>query len=146
MSESSTMNDLRVPTVMRVMPENIAALWPQLDALFRPAMALTSTHTVEDVRRALMAMRVQLWVQMDGDIVEAAATTEFVDYPVGLYVRVWHAGARKDRKMDSDAFFAELDRWRVGHGGVGFEAIGRHGWLRKFPSARIEGLVLRMVA
>lgn len=136
--------DLTVPAVMRVMPENIAALWPQLAALFRPALAMTSTHTAEDVRRALMAMRAQLWVQMDGDVVEAAATTEFIDYPTGLFVRVWHAGARRDRKMDDAAFFDVLDTWRDRNGCIGFEAIGRHGWLKKYPG-RVEGLIMRWV-
>ena len=134
-----------IPAVMRVMPENIAVLWPQLAELFRPALAVSSTHKAEDVRRSLMAMRAQLWAQMDGDEVEAACTTEFVDYPAGLFVRVWHAGARKDRRLDDAAFLRVLDQWRVGNGCVGFEAIGRHGWLRKFPAARAEGIVMRVV-
>lgn len=132
-----------IASVMRVMPDNIPALWPQLEALLRPALAMCSTHGADDVRRGLMAMRAQLWAQMDGDTVEAAVTTEFVDYPAGLYLRVWHAGARRDRRMDDDAFFDVLDRWREGSGCVGFEVVGRQGWLRKFPEARIEGLIMR---
>ena len=129
--------------ILRVMPENITPLWPQLEDLFRPALAMTSTHTAEDVRRALLSMRAQLWAQIDGMTVEAACTTEFVDYPAGLYIRVWHAGARRDRRMDDEGFFAVLDEWRRAHDCAGFEAIGRHGWLKKFPGARIEGLVMR---
>jgi hypothetical protein len=129
---------------MRVMPENIGVLWTQLAELFRPALALSSTHKADDVRRSLMAMRAQLWAQMDGDTVEAAATTEFVDYPAGMFVRVWLAGARRDRKLNDMAFFDLLNRWRVGNRCIGFEAIGRHGWLRRAPSARVEGLVMRM--
>lgn len=129
--------------VMRVMPENITPLWPQFETLFAPALALVSTHSVEDVRRACMSMRAQLWAQMRGDIVESAATTEFVDYPVGMYVRVWLAGTRPGVRFDDIGFFDVMDRWRERNGCVGFEAIGRHGWLRKFPDAKIEGLVLR---
>jgi hypothetical protein len=40
--------------------------------------------------------------------------------------------------MNEAAFFDVLEQWRVGNGCVGFEAIGRHGWLRKFQGARIE--------
>src|ERR1700689_92465 len=97
--------------VMRVMPENVTPLWPQLRALFTPALAMVSTHTAEDVRRAVMAMRSQLWAQMDGSTVQSAAVTEFVDYPVGMYVRVWLAGARLDSKFDDDAFFDVMNRW-----------------------------------
>lgn len=128
---------------MRVMPENVTPLWPQLQALFQPALAMVSTHTDEDVRRSIMAMRSQLWVQMVMDEVVAAATTEFVDYPVGVFVRVWMVGAIPDRPMDMSAFHQALDHWRQAHGCVGFEAIGRHGWLRRFPNMRTEGLVMR---
>lgn len=128
--------------VFRVMPENVTALWPQLEALFVPALALVSTHKAEDVRRAIIAGRAQLWAQISGSLVIAAATTEFIDYPVGLYVRVWLAGARPDMRLDNEAFFEALNRWRETNRCVGFEAIGRHGWLRKYP-ARVEGLVMR---
>jgi len=129
--------------VMRVMPENITPLWPQLEPLLRAALTMVSTHTAEDVRRSLMAMRAQLWAQMNGNRLEAAATTEFVDYPVGMYVRVWHAGALKGCRMNTEAFFEVLDAWRMQNDCIGFEAIGRHGWARRFPEARIEGLILR---
>lgn len=128
--------------VMRVMPDNIEPLWPQLEQLFAPALAMVSTHNTEDVRRSLMAMRSQLWAQMAGSVVEAAATTEFVDYPGGLWVRVWLAGAVRGKRMNDDAFLSVMEAWRVGNRCIGFEAIGRHGWLKKFP-ARVEGLVMR---
>ena len=131
--------------IMRVMPENVTPLWPQLESLFAPALLMVSAFRIEDVRRSLMAMRSQLWAQMDGDVVEAAATTEFVDYPIGLFVRVWLAGARHDARFNDDGFFAVMDQWRAANGCVGFEAIGRHGWLRRHPMAKIEGLVMRMI-
>jgi len=130
-------------SVMRVMPENVMRLWPQLEDLFLPALAMTSTHSADDVRRALMSMQAQLWAQMDETTVEAACTTEFVNYPAGMYIRVWHAGARRDRRMNDDAFYRVLNDWREANGCVGFEAVGRHGWLRKFPKARVEGLIMR---
>lgn len=131
------------PSVMRIMPENVTPLWSQLSALFKPALAMISTHTLEDVRRSIIAMRSQLWAQMDGATVCSAATTEFVDYPVGLFVRVWLAGSRPDYQFNDGAFFDVMDRWREANGCVGFEAIGRHGWLRKYPRATVEGLIMR---
>lgn len=127
------------------MPDNVAPLWPQLAALFKPALAMVSTHDIDDVRRAILSMRAQLWVQMVGDVVVSAATTEFVDYPKGLWVRVWMVGAVPDRKMDIDSFVEMLNRWRADNKCVGFEWIGRHGWLKHFPDARTEGLVMRWI-
>ena len=132
-----------IGTIMRVMPENVTLLWPQLESLFRPALLLVSTHEAEDVRRAIMAMRAQLWARIAGNTVEAAATTEFVEYPAGMYVRVWLAGSLPECPFDEAEFFEVMNRWRELNRCIGFEAIGRHGWLRKFPKARVEGLVMR---
>lgn len=140
----NAVSEITVPAVMRVMPENITPLWSQIEHLLLPVLALTSTHTAEDVRRSLMSMQAQLWARIEGGEVKAVVTTEFVNYPVGLFVRVWHAGALTGA-MDDDAFFDVLDRWRQANGCVGFEAVGRHGWLRRFPEARVEGLVMRWV-
>lgn len=170
--------------VLRVMPDNLATLWPQLEPIMQPAVALSGTHSLEDVRRGIMAMRAQLWVQMrrvshweiaedlkcphckDGDLetkgqfyscdacgwseedharpeVVSAAVTEFVDYPKGLFLRVWLAGATPHRRMDMDAFLETLDRWRIANGCVEFELVGRPGWARVFPWARMAGLVMR---
>lgn len=76
-------------------------------------------------------------------VLVSAAVSEFVEYPAGLYVRVWLAGAVPERKMDMDAFVETLDRWRIANGCVDFEWIGRHGWLKVFPWARVCGLMMR---
>lgn len=131
--------------VFQVMPANIAPLWPQLAALFKPVLATVRTHTVEDVRRMILAMRVQLWVQMVNDVVVSAATTEFIDYPAGMFVRVWMVGAVPDRKLDIDSFVETLNHWRMANKCVGFESIGRHGWLKHFPEAKVEGLLMRWI-
>ena len=181
-------DDTDLSTVMRVMPENVAALWPQLEPILKPAIALHGTHTAEDVRRSIMGMRSQLWVHMrrvdgwdppddlkcpncdhgellstadarglvyrcsDCDFLQpaaphqqvvAAAVSEFVEYPAGLFVRVWLAGAIPDKKMEMEAFVETLDRWRIANGCVDFEWIGRHGWLRVFPWAKVVGLMMR---
>lgn len=145
MNAAVSIPDNEVAQVMRVMPEHVTALWPQLMAVFAPALAMSSTHDAESVRRALLTGKAQLWAQIDGNAVQAAATTEFVDYPKGVFVRVWLAGALRDCKMNEGAFFDLMEAWRVMHGCIGFEAIGRHGWLRRFPDARVEGLVMRWV-
>lgn len=142
---SETLDEVDLADVFRVMPTNVMALWPQLSALFRPALAMVTTHKEEDVRRAIMAMRAELWVQMVNEVVVSAATTEFVDYPAGMFVRVWMVGAVPDRRMDIDSFVRVLDGWRRANKCLGFEWIGRHGWLKHFPDARTEGLLMRWI-
>lgn len=142
---SDTLDDIDLAAVLQVMPLNVPALWPQLRALFKPVLEMTSTHSAEDVRRSIMALKCQLWVQMVNEVVVSAATTEFVDYPAGLFVRVWMVGAVPDRRMDIQSFVDTLDHWRIASGAIGFEWIGRHGWLKHFPDARVEGLLMRWI-
>jgi hypothetical protein len=129
--------------VFRIWPENISALWSQLEPLLERAVATSSTHKIEDVRRSVMSGQAQLWCQIDGDEVQAAITTEFINYPVGLFLRVWLAGARRDRKLAVEPFEKLAVDWAQQHGCVGIEAVGRTGWLKKLPYARVEGLVMR---
>lgn len=131
--------------ILRLAPENVAPLWPQVAELIRPALAMVCTHTVVDVHQAVLAMKAQLWVEVRGSKVIAAVVTEFISYPVGLFVRAWLAGAHKDEAMDTNGFIEALDQWRSINGAVGFEAIGRHGWMRKIPGAQPEGMIMRWV-
>jgi hypothetical protein len=134
------------PNIFKVWPENVNALWPQIAPLLTPALAVSSTHEPEDVRKAVMSGKAQLWVQMgEHNLVEATVTTEFVDYPSGVFVRVWSAGAHPEHRMNTEGFLPILTEFGHRNGCIGFEAIGRHGWLRKIPQARVEGLIMRML-
>jgi hypothetical protein len=133
------------PKILRVWPENVTPLWPQIAPMLEPALAISSTHTPEHVRRAVMVGKAHLWAQMDDTIVEACMVTEFADFPIGMFVRVWSAGARIDRRMDTDAFVAAATDWALKHGCIGLEAVGRAGWLRRVPNSRVEGLIMRVV-
>lgn len=132
--------------IYRVMPEHLTTLWPQFEAILTPALVLIGTHDAEDVRRMAITGRVQVWAQINEATVEAAVITEFVDYPKGLFIRAWLAGARREAAMDDDGFYAVMDQWRHQNGAAGFEAIGRHGWLKRFPTAKVEGLIMRIWA
>lgn len=131
--------------IFRIYPDNVEPLWNQIEPLIAPAIATASTHETEDVREMLLSGQSQLWAQMEGDVVQAIVATEFVTYPNGPFVRVWIAGARKDTPMDVQGFYDLLVDWAKRHRCAGFEAVGRHGWLRRVPNARVEGLVMRVV-
>lgn len=135
---------LRKAAIFQVAVANITPAWPQLEALFAPALAINSTHDCESIRRALMGQSCHLWIQWDGERIEAAVVSEFAHYPNGVWVRIWLAGALPEVRMDVDGFLHCILEWAEAHGCVGLEAVGRHGWLRKFPEARAEGLVMRM--
>ena len=129
-------------TVMRVAVDNIMPLWPQIEPLIAEALSVCQTHDTEDVRRMLLAQSAQLWIQWE-DRVLGLLITEFVSYPKGIWVRIWLAAAAQNAKLDYVSLYDTLSKWRDANGCRGFEALGRPGWLRKFPEFRVEGLVMR---
>lgn len=129
--------------IFLVARENIDPLWPQAEPLIASAIAPIPTHTTDDVRQMLHGNAAQLWAQW-GEQLEACVVTEFVHYPRGTWVRIWIAGAHPDAKWDGHGFHKAVDGWRDLHGCRGFEAIGRHGFLRLFPGLRAEGVLMRM--
>jgi hypothetical protein len=128
--------------IVQLAPANIQALWSQIAPIIKPAVDQVSTHQVHDIYRSVMSMRSQMWVELVGTDVLTAVVTEFVDYPAGLYLRIWLCAAKSDARMDNNLWLEEMDRYRDASGAVGFEAIGRPGWLKRFP-LKVEGLVMR---
>ncbi len=129
--------------IMRVAPENVTPLWPQVQPLIESVVKQVPTHTCEDVRLMLMNMRAHLWIQWDGQQVEAVFVTEFVPYPQGVWLRFWIVAARKDHKLDQEAFVDTLRAFGIANGCRGFEWCGRVGWMRARPYAKLEGVVMR---
>jgi hypothetical protein len=130
-------------TVFRVALEYVTPLWPQLEPLVARALEGHLPHDVEDMRKMLLGGNTQLWVQWDGERVEAMAMTEFAPFPQGVWVRVILVAARPDARLDSEAFFTAITQWKDMHGCRGLEAIGRVGWARRFPSMKQVGVLLR---
>lgn len=131
-----------VSSVLRVGLENITPLWPQAQPLVVRALRGTGTHDDEDVRRLLLGGCAQLWAQYAGQL-DAMLISEFVNYPKGVWLRIWLAAARADVRMDDLAFYEALTAWRDQHKCRGFEIIGRLGWLRRLPDARFIGAIMR---
>jgi hypothetical protein len=130
--------------IVKVSLENITPLWPQLEPLIKSVVDPLGTHDAEDVRRSLMANLSHLWVQWS-DKVEACVVSEFVNYPKGLWLRLWAGAARDDTKGEWQEFRAALTHWKKINGCVGMEIIGRMGWMRVFPDARLDGVIIRTV-
>lgn len=131
--------------ILRVLAENVTPVWPQVSELLAPAVAMRPTHDMEDVRLSLLGGNSQLWIQWTGpgEPVEAALVSELAAYPRGVWVRIWLDGAHRGRSQDDAGFLAALTAFRAQVGARGFEAVGRSGWVRRFPQVTVEGLVMR---
>jgi len=131
--------------VFAVKPCDVSATWANVVDFFKPIFATSRTHEPNDVRDILLTQKAQLWVQWNitEAKIEAAFVTEFIGYPMGVWIRLWLGGAAHDAKVDYQAVERALTNFARQNSCRGFEIVGRHGWLRKFPSAVVEGLCLR---
>ena len=128
--------------IVKVSVENVTPLWPQLEPLIKSVVDPIGTHDAEDVRRSLMTNFSHLWVQWS-DKVEALVISEFINYPRGLWLRLWAGAAREDIKGEWQQFRPVITEWKNIHQCKGIEIIGRMGWLRVFPDARFDGAIMR---
>lgn len=145
MSETAEHDKVISRAVFRVKPPDVSGTWVNVVDFFKPIFATSKTHEPDDVRDILLTNKAQLWVQWNitEAKIEAAFVTEFVGYPMGVWIRLWLGGAAHDAKVDYKAVEGALTIWARQNCCRGFEIVGRHGWLRKFPSAVVEGLCLR---
>lgn len=132
--------------IFRVQLTDISSTWALVKGYFAPIFADCVTHTPEDVRLLLLDQRAQLWVQWNvvTGIIEAAFVTEMVVYPRGVWVRVWLGGVRPGEKADTRGVRGAIVLFAKQNGALGLEVTGRHGWLRRFPDAKVEGLMMRV--
>src|SRR5271155_2354559 len=97
--------------IAQLAPTNIQTLWAQIAPIIRPAVDQVSTHQVADIYRSVMSMRAQMWVEIAGTEVVTAVVTEFVDYPAGLYLRIWLCAAKHGIRMDNNLWLEAMDRY-----------------------------------
>lgn len=126
--------------VVRVAIENINPLWPQIAPQLQRSLDLVGTHDPEDVRKLLLIGAAHLWVQWS-DRVDACVVTQFMAYPKGLWLRIWLAGSAS-KKVDWKAFGESTKAWAVANQCKRRDIVGRPAWLRLFPEARMEGIIM----
>lgn len=133
-----------MPIITMVLPENIEAIWPQIIPLLQPALKIAETHNIHDVKDAIDFGKAQLWVQWNEGAVDAAVTTEIVNYPRGTWLRFWLAGAQPKTDILWDKFYESLYNFAKKHKFVGIEDCGRNGWSKYAPHAKKIAILRRI--
>lgn len=131
-------------TITMIYPANVMQTWPYIYPLLQPAVALSETHNMEDLRRIILGGQAQLWVQWK-DGVDAAVITEFINYPRGMWLRIWLAGAKKGADVEWEKFFDTLVKFGKDSKCIGIEDCGRGGWSKYCPEqVKNVGVMRRM--
>lgn len=138
MGEEAT-NIEKLPSIVTmVLPANIMSVWSDVAPLLRPAVDRAGTHTIEDIRRILLASQAALWVQWENGRYVAAMVTEFKNYPRGLWLNIWLAGAPKGEHLQDGLWEPHLVRFAEVNGCIGITWAGRKGWKERNKHLKIH--------
>jgi hypothetical protein len=128
---SGTGADTGRTVLMGISPDMLPVFWPLVAPLLAQALEhADGRYALEDVRDALLARDMQLWIAVDPRslAIEAACVTEIVAYPrekrCGV---VFCAGRRTERWL---RHLDEIEDWARGQGCHALELQGRPGWER----------------
>lgn len=124
-------------------PANIKNIWPEMEPMVSEVLALSDTHSSEDIREALLSDQAHLWVQWNKEL-QAFMVTEFVNYPKGSWLRIWLMSAKPGRNILWEKMKDEITKFANISKCEGIEVIGREGWLKKFKEAKKHSVVLRL--
>lgn len=115
-----------------VYPYNITGVWPHVEPLLAPAIDRFGTHAPDDVRRTLLAGNAQLWLQWNSEskLAEAAGVTELLNYPLGLWLRIWLMGVKPGAEALWDEFKKHILAFAYANKCAGIRHEGRKGWIR----------------
>lgn len=113
-----------------VFPANIEKVWPHVEPLLAPAIERFGTHSVDDMRKVLLSGNAQLWLQWANGEADAAGVTEFVNYPRGLWLRIWLMGARDGAKILWEEFKKHIMGFAYANHCAGIRHEGRKGWIK----------------
>lgn len=119
--------------ITMMFPANVSKAWPQVARVLKPVVDLIGTHDIEDVRRAIVSGKSQLWVQWNQATghCESALVSEFQDFPKGLFLNVWLFAAAEGKEPNEDEFEKQLFNFAFANGCIGMKHEGRKGWQRR---------------
>lgn len=136
--------DEHLITLCAVPAAQVASVWPWVEPELRRACARSDgRYAAEDVRAALLARDMQLWIAVGaaGRGIESVCVTELVKYPqekrCGL---VFCAGRRPERWLHH---LDEIAGWARAQGCAALELQGRPGWEKLLPGWEKTHVLLR---
>lgn len=98
---------------------------------------------LDDLKRAIEAGTMQLWLLLADDGVIGAGLTEILRYPRKTSAVLRLFAAEDGRRIEWLPHLAHLERWAKAEGCDAIEAIGRPGWQRVLRTYRQTHVCLR---
>lgn len=140
-SNTPSLDDL---ALVPVTSEKIERIWPHVrryvESFLRHADGL---YEADDIKSALVARDMQLWVAVRENRIQALGVTQIVRHPRASICHL--VGVAGDNRRLIARFEKDVSAWAQANGCRHFEALARRGWLKVLPEMgwRAVGTVVR---
>lgn len=127
-----------------VTSDKIERAWPHVQRFVENFLRYADgCYLSEDIKAALLARDMQLWLAVTDNRVQAVAVTQIVRFPRKAICHL--LGVAGDNKRVITRFENDVREWAAANGCDQFEALARRGWLTFLPDAgwRVVGTVVR---
>ena len=115
---------------------NIELYWEAAKPYIEKALFKTGANAeygIDDIKKALLDEKMQLWLWVADDDVMAVGVTEIICYPQSKMLSLSFAGSEKMTIEDwFNGSVDELIRFAKHHGCNAIKGSGRPGWIKKF--------------
>lgn len=116
-------------TISQVPNKLVERLWPQCVPILEKAREYWERYyDLKDIKERCIKGNMQLWVQVIDKKIVTVLVTELISYPKCIYLR-YTLIAGKDLRVAKKYVYI-IENWAKLHGAVGWEILGRAGWLR----------------
>lgn len=123
-----------------VPPENVRQIWPLVADRLRQAVTRTDLAHTKDIEFDVMEGDGLLWLALDGEKIEAAATTLLVNTDRHLVCIISALGG--ENMGHWLPLLAEIEAWAKAEGAAKVRIFGRKGWGRVLPGYAVAQVVL----
>ena len=115
-------------TVCQVPNKTVEKLWRQvLPILLKAKRYWDRYYDADDIKERCIKGNMQLWVQVIDRKIVTVLITELISYPKCIYLRYTLIAGKNLRVAKKYAYI--IENWAKMHGAVGYEILGRTGWL-----------------
>ena len=97
--------------------------WKKAKPLLERALKHQNTHTIDNVKQAIIENKAQLWCGEKSVIV-----TEILQHPAKAECRIWLAAGNKEELVS--VMLKDVESWAKGGGCRNISIVGRKGWMR----------------
>lgn len=129
--------------IAKLTAEQAEKMWYKLSPLLERANDYSlHEYNMDDILHLIMEKKTECWVMWEGDELQAALTTEIVQYPRKKGLNMFLAASNAPIGDVLGEFLATVEQWGKEQGCSIIKLDGRRGWLKLLPDYKAQRVLL----